>query len=125
MFEYEDNEGSTDPFGAWIKCDDYQRKLVFWNNRRRYQGKDYDVIKAVVVQHVGMSWLIKSEKQSVYECDKICLQWIETRPWYNTTIFTRVCGSSFEYFYVIDLKYRYMLMCELNDDGKVHYKCYY
>ena len=48
---------------------------------------------------MGMSWIIRSNEEILYEMDKINhLDWLNKGPWYNIAIYVRFHGSMFEYF---------------------------
>ena len=41
-------------------------------------------------------------------------------PWYNKSIYLKLHGPFFEYLFVTAHQYRYVLMCVMKADGKVH-----
>ena len=52
-----------------------------------------------ILRHVGMSWIISSNKEMKYEMDKNNHQgWLNKGPWYNTSIYLKSHGSMFEDF---------------------------
>ena len=50
----------------------------------------------MVVQHIGILWILEDNKHLKFEMDVQVSQWMEKGPWYNTTIFTRLNGQSLE-----------------------------
>ena len=67
-----------------------------------------------ILHHVGMSWIISSNDEMKYEIDKINHQdWLNTGPWYNTAICSRLHECLFEYFIIHARTDRYNLMCSL------------
>ena len=64
-----------------------------------------------ILYHVGMSWIIYSNKEMKYEIDKSYYQyWLNKFPWYNTAIFSRLHGSLFEDFITHARTDRYNIM---------------
>ena len=52
-----------------------------------------------ILHHVGMSWIISSNKGLKYEIYENNHQdWLNKGPWYNTPICLKLHGSMFEYF---------------------------
>ena len=67
-----------------------------------------------ILHHVGMSWIICTNKESKYEMDKINhTNWLNRGPWYNTDIYSRLNGSIFEDFITHERTDRYNLLCYL------------
>ena len=67
-----------------------------------------------ILHHVGMSWIIISNKEMKYETDKNNHQgWLNKGPWYNTSIHLNLHGSMFEDFMTHARTDRYNLMCHL------------
>ena len=67
-----------------------------------------------IVHHVGMSWIIRSNRETEYEIGKINHQdWLNKDPWYNTSICSRLHGSLFEDFITHARTNRYNIMCSL------------
>ena len=64
--------------------------------------------------HVGMSWIISSNKEMKYDMDKNNHQdWLNKCPWYNTSICLKLHGSRFEDFITQARTDIYNLMCSL------------
>ena len=52
-----------------------------------------------ILRHVGMSWIISSNRKMEYEMDENNhLDWLNRGPWYNTSICFKLYGSMFEDF---------------------------
>ena len=52
-----------------------------------------------ILHHVGMSWIIISNKEIKYEIDESNNQdWLNKGPWYNTGICSRLHGIPFDDF---------------------------
>ena len=67
-----------------------------------------------ILHHVGMSWIISPNKEMNYEMDENHHQdWLNKGPWYNTSICSKLHGSSFEDFITQARTYRYNIMCYL------------
>ena len=68
---------------------------------------------------MGMSWIISSNGDMKYEIDKSNHQyWLNTDPWYNTDIFSRLHVSMFEDFITNARIDRYSLICSLVSHDK-------
>ena len=47
-----------------------------------------------ILHHVGILWIICSNKETKYEIDEISHRyWLNKGPWYNTSIYSRLHGS--------------------------------
>ena len=67
-----------------------------------------------ILHHVGMSWIISSNKEMKYEMDENNHQyWLDKGPWYNTSICPKLHGSMFEDFIAQAITDRYNIMCSL------------
>ena len=67
-----------------------------------------------ILHHLGMSWIISSNKEMKYEMDDNNHQyWLNKGPWYNTSICLNLHGSMFEDFITHARSDRYNLMCSL------------
>ena len=52
-----------------------------------------------ILHHVGMSWIISSNKEMKYDMNENNHQdWLKKGPWYNTSICLKLHGSMFEGF---------------------------
>ena len=72
-----------------------------------------------ILHHVGMSWIICSNKGIKYEIDKSNHQdWLNKGPLYNTAICSRLHGSLFEDFITHARTDRYNLLCYLVSHDK-------
>ena len=54
--------------------------------------------KVISFHNVVIYSLTQHNIQSGYSCDKACTNRIENLPWYNTTIYPRMSGSTSEGF---------------------------
>ena len=67
-----------------------------------------------ILHHVGMLWIISSNKGLKYEIYENNHQdWLNKGPWYNTSICLNLHGSMFEDFITHARTDRYNLMCSL------------
>ena len=75
-----------------------------------------------ILHHVGMSWIICSNKEMKYEIDEINHQyWLNKGPWYNTDICSKLYGEMFEAFITHTITDRYYLLCSIvSHDKKQH-----
>ena len=64
-----------------------------------------------ILHHVGMSWIISTNKEMNYEIGENNHQdWLDKGPWYNTYICLKLHGSIFEDFITHARTDRYNLM---------------
>ena len=78
-----------------------------------------------MLHHVGMSWIISSNKEMEYEMNKTNNQdWFNKVPWYNTSICQKLHGSRFDDFITQARTDRCNLICYLvsRDGLKIDYK---
>ena len=86
---------------------------LFLKNNRFDEMITKFVLNAIL-HHVGMSWIISSNKEMKYEMDEnIHQDWLNKGPWYNTSICLKFHGSRFEDFITQARTYIYSLMCSL------------
>ena len=73
-----------------------------------------------ILYHVGMSWIIRSNKEMKYEIEENNHQdWLNKGPWYNTSICLKLHRGIFEYFITHTRTDRYNLMCSLVEHDKI------
>ena len=63
----------------------------------------------MVFQNVGLSCIIQSNQELSFYFQHHCPSWILNGPWYNTTIFSLLHGSSFKDYVTTSIKYIYNL----------------
>ena len=63
-----------------------------------------------LLHHVGLSWIISSNKKMKYETEENNPDGLNKGPWYNTTIFSKLHVTVFEYFIRNARTNRYNLM---------------
>ena len=68
-----------------------------------------------MLNHVGMSWIIRSNREMEYKMNTESnhLDWLNKGTWYNRNICSKLHGSRFEDFITQARTYRYNLMCYL------------
>ena len=72
-----------------------------------------------ILHHVGMSWIICSNKEMKYEIDKSNHQdWLNKGPWYNIATCSRLYGSLFEYFITHTRTDMHNILCYLVANDK-------
>ena len=73
-----------------------------------------------ILNHVGMSWIISSNKERNDEIDENIHQyWLNKGPWYNTSICLKLHGNMFEDFITNEIIDRCNLMCSLVSHDKI------
>ena len=71
-----------------------------------------------VLYHVGLLWMISSNKKMKYDIEEKNPDWLNKGPWYNTTMYYKFDGTKFEDFIINDIKDRYNIMCYMT----AHYR---
>ena len=73
-----------------------------------------------ILHHVGMLWIISSNKEMKYDIDKNNHQdWLKKGPCYKSPICLKLHGSMFEDFITHSRTDRYNLMCSLVSHDKI------
>ena len=73
-----------------------------------------------ILHHVGMSWIIRFNKEMKYEINENNHQdWLNKGPLYNTYICLKLHVSMFEYFITHAITYIYNIMCYLVSHNKI------
>ena len=73
----------------------------------------------IVLHHVGMLWIIETNKHLEYYMDKHNPYWITGVTWYNTCICKKLHGKLFEEFIRNARTDRYNLMCSIDAHEKI------
>ena len=73
-----------------------------------------------ILHHIGMSWIISSNKEGKYDTNKNNHQdWLNKGPLYNISICLKLHGSMFEDFITQARTERYNIMCSLVTHDKI------
>ena len=72
----------------------------------------------MVLQHVGLSWIIQSNQKLNYDPQRHCNSWMINFPWYNTMICSRLHGLLYEYYVTTAIRERYSIMRSIEDHNK-------
>ena len=72
----------------------------------------------VVLEHVGLSWIIDKNKHLNFDIGIQLRQWTYKSPRYNTTIFLQLNGQSFKDFLKTECKYRNKFMFDIDSYNK-------
>ena len=65
------------------------------------------IVIHVVIQYVGLSWIVKKNKHLDFDIEVHCHQYMDNGSWYNTTICSQLNGQKFEDYFKTGQKYRY------------------
>ena len=117
MFEIRLSSGDDDLDIVSLKCINCKKTCL--NSETSFTWVYDEVITKFVLNamlhHVGMSWIISSNKEMDY--DKYTninnLDWFDTGPWYNKNIFSKSHGITLEDFITQARTDRYNIMCSL------------
>ena len=100
-----------------IKCINCKRETGLNSTTNFTWVYDEIVTKCVlnaILHHVGISWIMISNREMEYEMNKTHHQDLLNKgPWYNTSICLKLHESRFENFITQERTYRYNLMCSL------------
>ena len=73
-----------------------------------------------ILYHVGMTWIISSNKEMKYDIDENNHQyWLNKVPWYNKDIYLKLHGSTFEDSITHARTDKYNIMCSLVAHDKI------
>ena len=73
-----------------------------------------------VLHHVGLSWIISSNKQmKYYSKENIHPDWLNQGPRYNTAIYSKLHGTVFDDFIRNDRTDRCNIMCSITTHDKL------
>ena len=73
-----------------------------------------------VLHHVGLSWVISSNKQMIYDIkENYHPSWLNKGPQYNTSICSKLHGTVFGYFIRNDRTDRCNIMCSRTANDKL------
>ena len=102
MFEIRLSFGDKYLDALSIKCINCKRETGLYSETNFTWVYDEIVTKFVLnsmLHHVGMSWIISSNREMEYEINETNHQdWLNKGPWYNTSIYLKLHGSRFEDF---------------------------
>ena len=83
----------------YIRCINRKRETGLFLKNTTFDEMITKFLLNAILHHVGMSWIISSNKEMKYEIDKNNHQdWLNKGPWYNTSICLKLHGSMFEEF---------------------------
>ena len=99
-----------------LKCINFKRETGLYSKINLWVF-DEIITKFVlnaILNHVGMSWIIITNKEMKYDTDENNHQyWLNKGPWYNTYIYLKLHGGTFEDFITQAGTDRYNLICSL------------
>ena len=104
----------------YIRCINCKREACLYLQNITFDDMITKFVLNTILHHVGMSWIISSNKEMKYEIDKNNHQdWLNKGPWYNTSICLKFHGSMFEDFITHARTDRYNIMCYLVTHDKI------
>ena len=92
---------------------------IFWNSDHRHTSI---FIKAVVFNHVGLSWMILNKDQYEFSVEQKFIEWCTGVPWFHNTICHNLHGPIFEELFFTARQDMYVLMCGLHAYDKENYQ---
>ena len=102
-----------------IRCINYNKETGLYLISSTIEEIITKFVLNAILHHVGMSWIISSNKEINYEMDENNHQdWLNKGPWYNTPICLKWHGSMFEDFITHARTDRYNLMCSIVSHNK-------
>ena len=97
-----------------IRCINRKKETGFFLINSTFEEIITKFVLNLILHHVGMSWIIRSNNEMKYEIDKSNHQDLLNKgPWYNTDICSRLYGILFEYFIAHSRTDRYNIICSL------------
>ena len=97
----------------WLleECASILEKVLYFlldNQKIKYFINHF--VTNIVLQHIVLSWIVQSNKNTIFVFQKHCTSWIINGPWYNTKIFSRLYDSVFENYFTTAKHNKYNLM---------------
>ena len=103
-----------------IRCTNCKREKYLYLKNTTFDELITKFVLYEILHHVGMLWIISSNKEMTYEIDENNHQdFLNKGPCYNTEICSRLHGSLLEYFITHAKTDRYNLMCSLVAHDKI------
>ena len=76
----------------YIKCINCKRETVLYLKNTKFDEMITKFVLNAILNHVGMSWIISSNKEMKHEIDENNHQdWLNKGTWYNTSICLNLC----------------------------------
>ena len=120
MFELRliDDKDKSD--AIYIRCINFKKATGLFLRNSTFEEMITKFVLNTILHHVGMSWIIRPNKEMKYKIDENNHQdWLNKSPWYNTSICLKLHRSIFEYFITHARTDRYNLMCSLVKHDKI------
>ena len=102
-----------------IKCINCCRSTGLYLKDKTAQDMITQFVLDTVLLHVGLSWIISSNKQMEYYIKENNHDWLNKCPWYNTEIYSKLHVTVFEYYIRNDRTDRYNIMCSITAHDKL------
>ena len=103
-----------------IKRNNYKITVTYQYKNGELNGAINNFVIHVVFQNVGLYWIIENKNNLKFDMNKHCNQRTENGPWYNTTILSQLNSKNFEDYLKKGHRYRYELMCDVDECSKDH-----
>ena len=104
-----------------ISCINCEKKTGLLNKITNTNCQDIitSFVLNIVLRHVGMSWIIETNKHLEYNMEKKDSDWIIGGPSYNTFICKNLYRKVFEEFIMNAITDRYNIMCFIDAHEKI------
>ena len=79
-----------------------------------YQDIIITFVLNILLQHVGMLWIIETHEQLQYDMDEQNSEWMTGGTWYDTSICKKLHEKLFEGFIINARTDRYHIMCSID-----------
>ena len=97
-----------------IRCINCNKETGLYLINKKIEETITKFVLNAILHHVGMSWIICSNEEMLYEIDELNHpNWLNKGPCYNTDISLKLHGKTFEYFITHARTDRYNLMCSV------------
>ena len=96
-----------------IQCSNFYRNSGLYLKDKIFKEIFTQFVLNSVLYHVGLSWIITSNKHIKYETEEKIPDWLNKGPWYNTTICSKLYGTVFKYYIRNDRTKIYNIMCSI------------
>ena len=102
-----------------IRCINCKKETGLYLRNSTFEEMITKCVLNEILHHVGMLWIIFSNKKMKYEIDEINHpDWLNKVTWYNTDICSNFHGKLFEDFITHAITYRFNLLCYIVENEK-------
>ena len=114
------DSGITKPYDVGIKCNNSNKNMDHEFNNEEFNEATNPFVIHVVIQHVELSWITQNTNHFKLYIDQHRDKYMQTCPWYNKILFSKLSGHNFEDYFKTGRKDRYEIMCAVDAYDSMH-----